>query len=1024
MTLKRNKNSLLVPQEQNRLCDYFYGSYIGFGGGGGVAADLTVGNSLCFNQPDGAVLKRTPSSASNRRTWTFSFWMKRSGALTDSTGYGIFSSYSSGNDSGYFESGIHPSEDHYFFEEWSNDIKKTTAELRDPNAWYHIVLAIDTTQSTAEDRQKVYINGVRITKFDTDNTYSEDQDLAINLDEEHWIGGSDYFGSTASTRFFAGYLAEINFADGTQYAASDFGKFNASGVWVPKKPVITYGTNGFRLEFKQTGTGTASATTIGADTSGNNNHWTSVNLAATDVMTDTPTLGWPTIASNHGRYATNIGGSHIFTQGNLEFVQNSTAAYNFVDINSIPLSSGKWYFIGEPDAIYNANGEIGLMPRKAREEAVDYYYMEDEGILYGFELSTKMDLNAKNMGVTRVLVNLPVTSATGDRQVIAVDFDAGTNGKLWAGYYDTSADELYWYKTSAAEWSDANEDIPATGSDETLALPSGYSEWMFWLRTYASRGSEIDFGSRNGGILSDITGPSGFKQINSLNASDLSTYADPTAGFQVITYEGTGANQTIVMGGNSYGHRLGSGDRSDLIVVSGTGGSTFQAIDSELVNGNYGSTDGFGYSGFATDMEIRFQFPEAVNITEIIIHRQSAGSNVGDSWIWEASNNASDWTAISGTKDYSSTVEMDVNSMNLIGANDTYIYYRCRNTNGNGVNSVMWNEFDFRVKPTDNDRAVSTFQPDLVMIKNRDATDQWCWFDSVRGAEKLISSNPTTAQATDSDTLTAFTSTGFSLGADVKVNTAGEHYVAYCWAAGGGAGSSNTTGSINTRTTSVSTTYGLSIGEFEGDGTAGSTIGHGLGVAPSLVITKNIESGETMYAGHEAKGFTHGIYLSSNAAPYDIDIYFNDTAPSSTVVTWKTHAMSNNTNQDQIVYCWSKVAGFSDFGKYVGNGSANGTVIYTGFKPALVWIRCISTSGNWFIYDRIRSPFNEVDDQLLLDATTAETTGSEEIDFLSNGFKCRTADAGINSSGTIYSYCAWADHPTWGGESVAPATAV
>ena len=318
--------------------------------------------------------------------------------------------------------------------------------------------------------------------------------------------------------------------------------------------------------------------------------------------------------------------------------------------------------------------------------------------------------------------------------------------------------------------------------------------------------------------------------------------------------------------------------------------------------------------------------------------------------------------------------------------------------------------------------ARTQFQPDLVMIKNRDTTDQWCWFDSVRGAEKLIGSNVSTAEATDSDTLTPFTSTGFTLGADDKVNTAGERYVAHCWKAGGSA-SANEVGSINTIGTSVSTDYGISIGKFTGNGSAGATVGHGLGKAPSIVISKNLEAGETMFAGHEAKGFTHGIYLTSTASPYDLDIYFNDTAPSSTVVTFKTHAMSNDSGDDQIMYCWSKIPGFSDFGKYVGNGSADGTVIYTGFKPALVWIRCISTSGNWFVYDRIRSPFNEADDQLLLDANTAETGGSEEISFLSNGFSCATSDSGINGSGTIYSYCAWAEHPTWGGEDVAPATA-
>ena len=103
---------------------------------------------------------------------------------------------------------------------------------------------------------------------------------------------------------------------------------------------------------------------------------------------------------------------------------------------------------------------------------------------------------------------------------------------------------------------------------------------------------------------------------------------------------------------------------------------------------------------------------------------------------------------------------------------------------------------------------------------------------------------------------------------------------------------------------------------------------------------------------------------------------------------------------------------FSHFGSYTGNGNADGPVTYLDFRPALVWIKKINSTGNWIVYDRIRSPFNETDDQLLISSSAAETTGSEEIDFLSNGFKCRTSDSAINTNNSTYIYCAWADHAT------------
>ncbi len=781
------------------------------------AAGFDVGNALLFNQADSAVLKRTPSSASNRNTWTFSFWMKRGQDVANSVGYGIFSSYSAGNDSGYFESGIHPSEDHYFIEEWSNDIKKTSAELRDTHSWYNIVLAIDTTQSTAEDRQKIYINGTRVTEFDTDNTYDEDQDLAINTNAEHWIGGSEYFGETASTRYFDGMLADINFTDGTAYDSSAFGELNDNGVWVPVNPSVTYGTNGFRLEFKQTGTGTASTTTIGADTSGNNNHWTSVNLASTDVVTDSPTNNKATWSSISYGPTTS---SPTLNNGNLDIpgsgLQDRTVGASFA-----VSGSGKYYW--EYEITSGSGGTpsqtIGM---HSQPFVHNTWSLGGTGGFRGYH----SDDGDKVAGSTDTSYGDAWTT-NGIRLGVAVDLD---NGAIYFAQNNT--------------WQ--NSGNPTSGSSKTGAaftdLTSGV--WSPFVASSGNRGSTAIFNEDD----FEYTPPTGYVALATKNMPDP-TVADPTAGFKAVAYTGNGSTQSITVG----------------------------------------------------------------------------------------------------------------------------------------------------------------FQPDLVLIKNRDAADQWCWFDSVRGATKLISSNPTTAEAADADTLTSFDSTGFSIGADDKVNTNTEKYIAWCWKAGGSA-SSNEVGSINTIGTSVSTDYGISIGKFTGNGSAGATVGHGLGKAPAVVITKNLEAGETMYMGCEPKGFTHGIYMSSTAAPYDIDIYFNDVSPSSTVVTFKTHAMSNDTNDDQIMYCFSNIDKFCHHSSYTGNGNADGPMVYLPYKPALLLIRNITGSGSWVCYDSTRTIFNPTDDQLLLESTAAETSGSELVDMLSNGFKIRSTSGSVNTSGSQYLYMSWAEN--------------
>jgi len=317
----------------------------------------------------------------------------------------------------------------------------------------------------------------------------------------------------------------------------------------------------------------------------------------------------------------------------------------------------------------------------------------------------------------------------------------------------------------------------------------------------------------------------------------------------------------------------------------------------------------------------------------------------------------------------------------------------------------------------------STFQPDFVWIKNRSAADQHMLIDAARGVTKEINSDDDAIEATNANGLTSFDSDGFGLGTGAAgYNDNTESFVAWQWLAGGGAGSSNEDGTINTTTTTVNTTAGFSCSTYTGNGTDPATIGHGLGSKPKMIIGKMLTgTGNSWRVGFDVLGWTKAIYLNTTAAPYTLEQFWNNTDPTSTVWTTTDHAGLNGSGEDYVVYCFIDVEGFSKFGLYTGNGNANGPAAYLSFKPSYVMIRKTSGTGNWIMYDNQRSPYNEIDDQLEADTTAAETTGSEEIDFLSNGFKIRTLDSDVNTSSGKYVYAAFAEHP-FGGVDITPAT--
>ena len=303
----------------------------------------------------------------------------------------------------------------------------------------------------------------------------------------------------------------------------------------------------------------------------------------------------------------------------------------------------------------------------------------------------------------------------------------------------------------------------------------------------------------------------------------------------------------------------------------------------------------------------------------------------------------------------------------------------------------------------------AAFKPDLVWPKARSVAYNNTLYDSVRGATKTLFPNLTNAEVTEANTLTAFNSNGFSLGSEVRTNESGNTYVAWQWQAGQGSTSSNTSGSI-TSTVSVNASAGFSIVTWTGNLT-NSTVGHGLGVAPQWIVVKNRTTGNLWPSYHVSATALGYLALNTTAAYAATSVMWNNTAPTSSVFTVGTTGAVNNTSDSMVAYCWTPIAGYSAFGSYTGNGSTDGTFVYTGFKPKFVIVKMTSSTGDWYTFDSVRDPYNATQQGLSPNSSASETTYTGWGDLLSNGFKIRRTDAAWNASGGTYVYMAFAESP-------------
>ena len=308
------------------------------------------------------------------------------------------------------------------------------------------------------------------------------------------------------------------------------------------------------------------------------------------------------------------------------------------------------------------------------------------------------------------------------------------------------------------------------------------------------------------------------------------------------------------------------------------------------------------------------------------------------------------------------------------------------------------------------------FQPDWTWIKDRTGTNAHVFTDAVRGANYQIYSNLNNAQTNASGYLTAFASDGFTLGTDGAVNQNSSNYASWNWK-GAGSTASNSNGSI-TSTVSANTTAGLSIVKYTGTG-SNATVGHGLGVAPSMILFKNLSSARNWIVYHKSVGETKNLYLDLQNAENTASDTFQNTDPTSTVFSIGTSVGVNESGDDIIAYCFAEKKGYSKFGSYTGNGNADGTFVYTGFKPALVIIKPSSYVNSWGIFDNKRPGYNVTKNRLEADNTSAESTALDYFDFLSNGFKVRTSNGHPNTNGGTLIYMAFAENPIVGTNNVA-----
>jgi hypothetical protein len=973
------------------------------------AGGYDINNSLRFRASATAFLSRTPSVAGDRKTWTWSAWVKR-GALASGGNYRLFTCFQDLNNQAW----IRFSSDSIQIASVVGGTEQatliTTALFRDPSAWYHIVAVFNTTSATASDRVQLYVNGVRITAFNTATYPAQNYDGFINTTNTHRI--STYDGTTEP---FDGYLTEVYFVNGTALTPTSFGETDTTtGVWKPKAYTGTYGTNGFYLPFSDTSitpilvnttsaVQNTAATTIPINVpSGTANDDLMILFVASSGTANTWTTpaGWTVWKSNFNgraiyyRTASSEPASYTITQSGSATSDGYILTYRFATIDVI----GGYGSAGSPSVAPSitttANNAIVFYSVVSGGQADATYttpsgftpiVSDSDGTTPSSAIFSRVQATA---GVTGTASSTPSAGNPSSLQfAIKPISPSATLGK------DFSSNNNTWttnnISLTAGVTYDAMTDVP-TLTSATIA--------NYCVLNTLDKASTVT----NGNLTS--SGGAAHQSVRS-------TIQIPTTGkwyAEAITTSAT--NSSLAAG---FGLMLSTTSLTAATNVL-AGAWNIYAVGDRTINRNgTGTTFGTGFT--------------AGDVLQIAVDSTNNQAWFGVNNVWYNSTSGTTGDPSAGTNPtvtslptgLSAFVSHYSNTMNANFGQRPFVYtpptgfVRLNTFNlpdstvkkGNSVMDVtLWTGNGSTQTITNS----GGFRPDLVWQKSRSSGTAWHnLIDSVRGVGNRLFSNSTDAQSFLASSLTSFNSNGFSIGDASDWNTNGSTNVGWQWQAGQGSTSSNTSGSI-TSTVSVNTIAGFSIVTYTGTG-ANATVGHGLGVAPKFIIIKNRSAVNNWIV---ATTIVDGSYdlLALNLTDAKTDS--PSSVPTSTVFSIGTASAVNGSGNSMLAYCWAEIAGFSAFGSYTGNGSTDGPFVYLGFRPEFVLIKNTTSAFGWHILDTARNTYNLATNQLFPNTSAAEGTGAWfHADLLSNGFKLKLTAAESNSNGSNYIYMAFAENP-------------
>ena len=1028
------------------------------------AVNYPINNSLRFRSSASASLSRTPASASNRTTWTWSGWIKRGDVSTSEMTF-----FSAGTDGNNFTA-FAWNNNNLFFQNYTSGSQVTatsTAVFRDPSAWYHVVLAIDTTQATAADRAKVYVNGVQQAGF-SGASFTQNQQFWINFTYGHRIGSRQL---SSADSFTDQYMGEVNFIDGSALTPSSFGTTDAYGIWQPIPYTGAYGTNGFYLPFYNSTTLGTSVTAnyliVAGGGSGQGSGFQYVyggGGGAGGLLTGTTTL------NSAANYTITVGAGGSGVSGTDSPGNNGSNSTAF-GLTAIGGSGGRSALGGGGSgggAGSYGGGNTSGTPGQGNSggTATAYGATASGGGGGGAGAAGGNGSSgaggAGGAGTASSISGSSVTYAGGGGGAGSSSGGAGGAGGGGAGAGAAGNGTNGTANTgggggAAATTSGGNQTSGAGGSGIVIVSYAGSQRYVGGTVT-TSGGNTIHTFTSSGTLTvlgNDFSGNGNNWTLNNISLTAGSTYDSMidvptntnsnTANYAVLNPLAMYGTNAVISNANLTSSATStSNDRGWASTIAAPSSGkwyaefTFTATSGDN-NGGCGVMleNGTGAPGeSATTVSWRdfgtlrqnasgTTYGTALSVNDVVMVAYDA--SLGRVWFgkqgtWFASGDPATNANPSATGITSSGrfATYHYNTVAVIQANfgqrgftytpptgflplNTYNLPTPTILAGNQhFNAVLRNGYG-----SSGGTLACGFQPDWVWEKTRSAASSHTLWDSNRGIPKAIRSNETTAELNQT-WLTGFVSNGLTFGTN-DYGT-GVTLVEWVWKANQGNNITNTQGTI-TSTVSANTTAGFSIVTYTGNGTGGATVGHGLGVAPSMVIVKKRSGVADWPVQHISLGPNASLRLNGTNATAN-EPWWNSTAPSSTVFTLGSSNTINQSGETFVAYCFSAVAGYSAFGSYTGNGSTNGPFIYTGFRPRFVMFKGSTIASNWCMLDSARNTYNLTDATLQANDSSAELTNLSDVDFLSNGIKIRDVVTNdTNVSGQTYIYMAFAENP-------------